>query len=439
MFELVRASRRASRSPRREQLQVALLSAWFFVITAALWLLKPVRTASLLTHLGSAQLPILRLSSVLVVGVVVLGYSRVVNHLSRLQVTVGVSTAFVVLLLATWLGLALGGRDVAVQPWFVWSVYCLADAYAAIMVTIFWTYTNDVVSPADADRLYAPIGLGGILGGIAGGAFTDSLVHWVGPVHLLLACAGCLVVGTVLAWANEAILAPAPRVLPTRPLTVVDEALEGAQTVLRSEYLLWMVGIVVTYEAAAALTDFVVNVILERSFQTEVELAQMYGRLGWIAGGTALFSQLILVPAILPTKRVALLIPPLVMAAATLNLAVLPGVAMAIIMAASDRGLNYSLQQITRETLYVRLSDTERYKAKAFIDIFVDRAAKGLASILSLLVMLFSGTSISWPLALALIALALWMRCAHALGQLQGRLPTSSRAPAPEAVSTRPE
>jgi AAA family ATP:ADP antiporter len=286
--------------------------------------------------------------------------------------------------------------------------------------------------------LYAPIGLGGILGGIAGGGLTDSLVHWVGPAHLLLACAGCLVVGTALAWANEAILAPPPRVLPARPPSVVNEALEGVQTVLRSEYLLWMVGIVITYEVAATLTDFVVNVILERSLRTETELAQMYGRLGWIAGGVALFSQLVIVPALLPSKRIALLVPPLVMAAATLNLAALPGVAMAIVMAASDRGLNYSLQQITRETLYVRLGDTERYKAKAFIDIFVDRAAKALASVLSLAIMLFTGTSIAVSLALALVALALWTRCAHALGQLHLRSRASN--PAHEApLSPRPE
>jgi hypothetical protein len=91
MFEWVRVLHRSSGSPRREPLQVALMSAWFFVITAGLWLLEPVRTAALLSHLGFAQLPILRFSSVLVVGLVVLGYSRVVNRMSRLQVTQAVA------------------------------------------------------------------------------------------------------------------------------------------------------------------------------------------------------------------------------------------------------------------------------------------------------------------------------------------------------------
>jgi hypothetical protein len=38
---------------------------------------------------------------------------------------------------------------------------------------------------------------------------------------------------------------------------MLREAFEGACKVLRSNYLLWMVGIVVAYESAAAQTDFV--------------------------------------------------------------------------------------------------------------------------------------------------------------------------------------
>jgi hypothetical protein len=58
-------------------------------------------------------------------------------------------------------------RTLGQQRCFVWSVYRLVDAYATVMITVFWTYANDVVSRAQADRLYAPIGVGGILGGIA--------------------------------------------------------------------------------------------------------------------------------------------------------------------------------------------------------------------------------------------------------------------------------
>jgi ATP:ADP antiporter, AAA family len=168
-----------------ERLKTALLSVWFFSTITALWLLKPIRTASLLTHLGAAELPYLRLGAVIAVGVLVLGYSRVVNRFSRLEVVRGSSVLFALVLLAFWVALHFGGEALGAQRWFVWAVFILVDVYSTVMVTVFWTYTNDVVSRTEADRLYGPISVGGILGGIAGGILVDTLVKRVGPVDML--------------------------------------------------------------------------------------------------------------------------------------------------------------------------------------------------------------------------------------------------------------
>jgi ATP:ADP antiporter, AAA family len=414
-----------------ERLEGTLLAVWFFVITMTLWLLKPIRTAALLTHLGAEELPWLRLASVFVVGVVVLGYSTVVSRLSRLAVVLAANGLFFTLITLLWAALWLGGDELGKQRWFVWSVFCLVDMYATVMVTIFWTYTNDVVARAQADRLYAKIGLGGILGGIAGGVAIDSLVRHIGPVHILLICAGFILLAAALGGFTERALKPKPRVVAPRPQAVLAETLEGAREVARNRYLLYIVGTVVGYEAAAAFADFAVNIVFERTFHDEMALAQMYGRLGWIVSLTALASQLLIVPVILPTKRLALLLPPVVMALATVGLAVLPVAALAIGLAASDRGLNYSLQQVTRETLYLPLGDMQRYKAKAFIDMFVDRAAKAVASIALVLVTLFTGYTPMTSLLFALGALLFWMRCAYALGEFYVRRLAGPEPPAP--------
>jgi hypothetical protein len=70
---------------------------------------------------------------------VVLGYSRIVNRLSRLQVTLTASAVFGMLIAFVWMGLSLLGEALGRQRWFVWSVYCLVDAYATVMITVFWT------------------------------------------------------------------------------------------------------------------------------------------------------------------------------------------------------------------------------------------------------------------------------------------------------------
>ena len=178
-----------------ERLKIALLSTWFFLTITTLWLLKPIRTASLLSHLGAAELPYLRFGSLVGVGLVVLVYSHLVNRLSRLDVVRASCAIFASVLVLFWLAMHFGGATLGSQRWFVWAVFILVDIYSTVMVAIFWTYTNDVVSRVEADRLYGPIGIGGILGGIAGGVIVDTMVHWLGPVDLLLLCVA-LVLGS---------------------------------------------------------------------------------------------------------------------------------------------------------------------------------------------------------------------------------------------------
>ena len=400
-----------------ERLKTGLLSGWFFLCITTLWLLKPIRTASLLSHLGAAELPYLRFGSVVGVGIVVLVYSQVLNRFSRLDLVRGSSALFALVLMLFWLALRLGGEALGAQRWFVWAVFIMVDAYSTVMVAIFWTYTNDVVSRTEADKLYGPIGLGGILGGVAGGVSVDVLVKSIGPIDMLLVCTGLVLVGGLLGWAIERRLRPAPRVIVHTNAPTFMDGLEGARAILRNRYLLWMVGVVVAYEVAAATSEFVINVVFERAYHTEVEIAQMYGRLGWIVSATALVSQLVLVPMLLPFKRTALLVPPLAMAAATLGLAALTVVPFAILLAASDRGLNYSLQQVTKETLYVPLTDVERYKAKVFIDVLVDRAAKALSSIALLIIITTMGFDLHACLVVALVALGFWALSSNALGR----------------------
>jgi AAA family ATP:ADP antiporter len=398
-------------------MKAAILSGWFFLMITTLWLLKPIRQASLLAHLGSGEIPYVRLGAVAVVALVVAVYSRAVDRLTRIQVARGASLLFSALLVVFWIALHVGGEALGGQRWFVWSVFIMVDVYSTVMVGIFWTYANDVVTREEADAIYPIVGIGGIVGGVVGGALVDTLVELTGHVHLLLLCSvlGVLCAGVVSI--AERVLHPAPRRAHVEEQKPSAAALEGLRLVVHSRYLLLIGGIVLGYEFAAAMTDFVVSVIFERSFATQDELAQMFGRLGWIVSATALASQVLLVPLILPFKRAALLVPPITMGVAAIGLIFMPWVSIAILLSAADRGLNYSLQQVTKETLYVPLTDAERYKAKALIDMVVDRGSKALSALALMLVIAADGVSITISLAVALTAMATWAACANALGR----------------------
>ncbi len=328
----------------------------------------------------------------------------------------------------------------------MWAVYILVEIYSVVMVGIFWTYTNDVVSEAESNRLYGVIGLGGIVGGIAGGAFVDVFVRRLGPTNLLLFLRGARRLGGRARVADRSgfTTAGAGRRATRRRKAPSPPRFEGAREVRASQYLLLIVGIVVAYEFTATLTDFSISVVFEHAFKDEAELAKMYGRLGWIVSATALISQVVLVPLLLPAKRVALLLPPVVMLVGGLSLFAAPVVAIAMFLAASDRGLNYSVHQATKESLYVPLTDAEKYKAKAFIDMFVDRAAKAMAAFALIAIIGFAGPSVRVTLVTSFASMAVWTFSAYSLGAYWDRRsgtfvrPTPRRAPGRIARVDRP-
>jgi len=416
---------------RDERIKAALLSSWFFVTVATLWLLKPVRVATLLVHLGALETPYVRLAAVGVVGMIVALYSLVVNRVSRVQLVRLANVAFAVLLVAFWMIRHWGGPKLDAERPFVWALYILVELYSVLMVGVFWTYANDVVTTKESNRLYGIVGLGGILGGMAGGAFVDALGESVGPMNLLLVCAALVIVCAVLGTLTEAILQPPDRRAEWREVGA-NAAFAGAREVRKSRYLTLLVAIVVAYEFTATLSDFGINVIFQHDFSTEAELTKMYGRLGWIASITAIVTQVALVPLVLPSKRFALLLPPFAMIASAVGVVMLPILATAMILGVTDRGLNYSIQQSTWESLYVPLDAEQKYKAKAFIDMFVDRAAKAGAAFVLVALIAASGATVRITVGICVVSAVVWMGSARRLARYWSR-----GDPTPEALAAK--
>src|SRR6185503_567723 len=75
----------------------------------------------------------------------------------------------------------------------------------------------------------------------------------------------------------------------------------------------------------------------------------------------------------------ALLVLPMALLLSSFSFFLFPGLMMASLLFISDNGLNYSIQQTSRESLYVVATPDEKYKARAFTNMFVQRVAKGMA------------------------------------------------------------
>ena len=87
----------------------------------------------------------------------------------------------------------------------------------------------------------------------------------------------------------------------------------------------------------------------------------------------------------------ALAVLPVALGLASVGFLFVPTLAFASLLSLADNSLAYSIAQSSKEMLYVPTTTAERYQAKAFIDVFVQRLAKVLAIGVSLALTTWTG------------------------------------------------
>jgi AAA family ATP:ADP antiporter len=114
---------------------------------------------------------------------------------------------------------------------------------------------------------------------------------------------------------------------------------------------------------------------------------------------------------------------------------VTPMLTTAALLTISDNSFNYSINQTARETLFVPTSDDVKYKARAFINMLLQRIGKGAAILMVLGFGAMSNLPIRYLSILALAVIAVWVGFAIYAGRRFDEL-TSEEAPvAPKGVA----
>jgi ATP:ADP antiporter, AAA family len=417
---------------RRGELPVALaMFAYFFLVITTFWILKPLKKATFIEYYDQQAIELFGLSlhaaqSELVAKVLntavayaaVVAFSALSRRLVRHQLTNALSLFFG----ATFVLYAQLLDDPGSVT--VWSFYLYGDLYSTLMVATFFAFLNDSVAPEAARRLYGLVVLGGVLGGVLGSMALSGLIDVLAPSHWMGVCLG--LGALILAVANVA----GRRVLAARARDGEEDpagrdadghpALAGARLVFRSPYLLSVVTIVGVYEIVSTIMDFQFSATIAH-YLDGADIGRHFARVFLITNVVSMIVQLFVTGFVMTHFRltVALLILPATTLLSSLAFVALPGLWIGSLLNTADNGFSYSVNQSAKEALYTPTSRAEKYRAKAFIDMFVQRFAKTLAVGVSLTVTLVfrDFSSVRW-LGLATVALVLgWAAAAHYAGR----------------------
>jgi len=310
------------------------------------------------------------------------------------------------------------------QAWVSVAFYLVGLILGVLLISQFWTLANIVFDPRQAKRLFGFIGGGSSLGGIVGSYLAGNYAAQIGTTNLLIISAcfmilSILVVSIVVrrenigddlqvaaATANPGIRAKEALQLLQRSqhlrLIAVVIGLAAIGAAIIEQQLNMAAAAEKGHEATDAITAFLANIQLWTStigFLVQILLtSRIHRRLG-------IGFALLMLPASLGTTAVIML----------LNSALwVPGLARVL-----DQSLRYTVDKTTREVLYMPLETEVMLAAKPFVDVTVDRVAKGAAAILLLLFIKPWGFGLDWQhlsyasIAITVIWIAFALKAKH--------------------------
>ncbi|MBA4742572.1 MAG: hypothetical protein H2060_07685 [Azoarcus sp.] len=420
----------ARRLDRNVRLHALMMGLYFFLIIATFWMLKPVKKTLLLTHyadgatwagwsLAPAQIELVAKELNMVIALLAaITFSLLARWLRRATFAATVTGIF----LATYAVFACVADNSSTLT--VWTFYLGGDLFVTAMVAAFFAFLNDSEDPFAARRLYGLIGLGGVLGGAVGSTFISTHVRLLDAASVSgLVCASALAIMLLIAGAGRIVARhppPEPRQSISDDAPGVQAAFAGASLTLHSRFLLMIAAIVVIYEMASTLVDYQFTATVLH-YVAPSDLGAHFSNVFAFTNLAAVAVQLMLTPWILRRYGVGtgLMLLPAALGLCAAGFWIAPVLLFGSLLNTADNAFAYSLNQSAKEILYVPLSRDEKYRAKAFIDIFLLRSAKALAVALGLaLSVIFAGfDNIRWLSLLVLALLTLWVLAVRWLGR----------------------
>ncbi|MGD8440763.1 MAG: Npt1/Npt2 family nucleotide transporter [Holophagae bacterium] len=389
---------------------------YFLILTTVHFAGKSVRQASFIDVIGAENLPWVYLAVAVVSYPVLMLYSHIAGRMRQAPLVVGLTVLHAAGFVVFYALYGLG------RPWVVVLYYIWLGMAFAIAVSQVWSYANHVFDPRQARRLFAFIGAGGLLGAIPGGVVAFAVTRVAGTRATLLASAVLVLVLLVFVLLIERYRPNTHPPPASSRGASVTQARGGFEIIRRSRLLLLI--------TCLMLATVVVGQLVGWQFYWHVEEATAHavtadrldlrtsviGKYFVLMGVVGFLFQLVFTQRIHRALGVGVgmrVLPAAVSAAQAGVVVALVAAPTAVyplvwVLMLAEGSLRHSVDQATRELLFLPIPSNLRIRSKAFIDVFVQRFAKGMAALLILPVTfaLLPPGYVSW---LTLVVLIVWL------------------------------
>jgi len=355
----------------REIRPAAVSFLFAFTLMASYYLLRPVRDA-MSSDWTDAELSWLWTLNFFISIGAVLVYGWVVSRVPLRRLVPGIYLFFALSFLLFYAAAAaLQDTGLVDQAFYVWVSF-----FALFHISVFWSFTADIYSRAQAKRLFGLFGAGASIGAIAGPAMTVSLVESLGVYNLLLLAALLLVLLLPMIFFLERKRDTGGRQDRSSPASLASiggNLFGGFRDFLSHRFLLGIGLFILLYTLMSTFVYFELkNAMAEYD---RAARSQYWGFMDLAVNTLAILTALFATGR-LATRcglAVTLALVPVIMVFGWLAVAVFPGLLLLVGLQIVRRAGNYAITKPGREMLFTGVARDTRFKTKPVIDIVVYR------------------------------------------------------------------
>ena len=364
---------RLAKADRRELAGLAWSFAYFFLLLAAYYVLRPVRT-ELAVQTGVKNLPWLLTATFIATLAIQPVFGWLTATFPRARTLPLIYAFFALNLLGFYAAFGAGAQE----PWLAKTFFVWLSVFNLFVVSVFWSFMADVFTADQGKRLFAVISAGGSLGALAGASIPAFAATLLGIDKLMLISAlllaACIVcIRGLRRWAATAASTSSQPSDGEEPLG--GGLLAGIRQSFTSPYLGGISLYVLLWTYSGIALDLEVARVLGESIAAPLERTQLAARMEQAVSAISLAVQFFLTSRLIERLGLAtaLAFLPAVNLIGFLGLAFAPSLALLVVFDIARRAGEYAISKPAREVLFTVIDREAKYKAKNFIDTAVVR------------------------------------------------------------------
>jgi ATP:ADP antiporter, AAA family len=396
-----------------------------FTLLTAYYIIKPVREALILGSAGAEIKSYAGAGQALLLIVIVPIYSAIATRLDRLHLINGVTAFFISNLVLFYV---LGQTNFSIGVvFFLW-----VGLFNLTIIAQFWSFANDIYTQEEGKRLFAIVGIGSSLGAIFGAQVAGWMFKPLGSYLMMLVAA--VLLGVCMILTNCVHYREKKR--SRGQAQVAQQAIGdsgGFQLVFKHRYLLLIALLVLLSNFAKTTGEFILGKTVTQHaaaiaatsgghITQQAYIGEFYADFYFWVNLVSAALQMFVVSRIMKYTGIAaaLFFLPVIALGGYTVLAFAPLLGFIRIAKIAENSAEYSIQNTSRNALFLRTSREAKYKAKLAIDSFFARAGDALSALL-----VFTGTRFAFGIrsfaVVNALSVAVWLAAAVAILRLRNR------------------